>query len=377
MRPTRPRAIIVVPAIMLLLAASGRADAQSTVPAAPPPAIPVTTATVTRQDVPVIVRAIGTVQANQSVTVRARVDGTLDKVLFTEGQTVKPGDVLAQLDPRPYQAALDQAVAKKAADEAMLASARSDLMRYADLAKLQVESRQKLEQTQATMLQDMANVRGDDATIAMAQLNLDFTHITSPIAGRVGLRQADPGNFIRVGDSSTTVIATIAQIQPITVIFTLPQDTLPQVQAALRRGKLPVIAYTSDDKTKLSEGELVTMDSTIDAATGTIKLKALFTNQDEALWPGQFVNIRLKLDTLKNVPTVPSTAVEHGPTGLYVFVVRNDNQVALQPVELAQDDGQLAVLASGLNGNESVVVAGQSRLTNGSRVAANPVKPAS
>ncbi len=376
MRPTRPGAIFVVPAIVLLLVSGSGAHAQGTISAAEP-AIPVTTAPAKRQDVPVVVRAIGTVQANQAVTVRARVDGTLDKVFFTEGQYVKPGDLLAQLDPRPYQAALDQAAAKRAADEAMLVSARSDLVRYADLAKLQVESHQKLEQTQATMLQDMANVRGDDASIATAQLNLDFTHITSPISGRVGLRQADPGNFIRVADSNATVIVTIDQIQPITLIFTLPQDTLPQVQAAMRRGKLPVIVYTSDDKTKLSEGELLTMDSSIDAGTGTIKLKALFANTDEALWPGQFVNVRLQLDTLKNVPTVPSTAVEHGPTGLYVFVVRPNNVVALQPVELVQDDGQLAVLSSGLSGGELVVVAGQSRLMNGSRVAANPVKPAS
>ncbi len=367
----------VAPTLALLLVLAARAHAQAPSPVGEPPSVPVSVATVTRQNVPVIVRAIGTVQAFQSVTARARVDGTLDKVLFVEGQHVRPGDLLAQLDPRPYQAALDQVMAKKAADEAILASARSDLVRYADLAKAQVESRQKLEQIQATLLQDAANVRGDDANIAAAQLNLDFTRITSPIDGRVGLRQVDLGNFIRVADATTTSIVTIAQIQPISLLFTLPQDQLPQVQTAMRTGKLPVIAYSSDDKSRLSEGELLTMDSSIDATTGTIKLKAIFANKNEALWPGQFVNVRLQLDTLQNVPSIPSAAVQHGPNGLYVFAVKPDQTVALQPVELRQDDGELAVLANGLDAGQTVVVAGQSRLSSGTRVAITAAKTAS
>lgn len=373
MRTTRLRAIFAVQASVLAVLGAAPVLAQGT---APPGGVPVTTAVSTRQDVPVILGALGTVQPLQAVTVRARVDGTLDKVLFKEGQFVKPGDVLAQLDPRPYQAVLDQAVAKKAADEAAAASARSDLVRYAELANAQIASRQKLEQARAAVLQGEANVRGDEASIAAAQLNLGFTRITSPIAGRVGLRQVDPGNFIRVADPNTTGIVTITQIHPIALIFTLPQDSLPKVQAAARQGTLPVLAYSSDDKAKLADGQLLTMDSSIDASTGTIKLKAVFPNLDEALWPGQFVNVRLQTGTRHDVPTVPSAAVQRGPDGFYVYRVKPDQTVERQGVEVAQDDGTAAVLASGLTGGETVVVSGQSRLTNGSRVAASAPKPA-
>lgn len=372
MAPMWRCAILVVPAVALSLSRPLSAAAQSAAPV-----IPVTTASVTRADVPVVLRAIGTVQAFQAVTVRARVDGTLDKVFFTEGQYVQPGDLLAQLDPRPYQAILDQAAAKKAADQAMMQSSEADFVRYTELANTQVASRQKLEQTKAAVLQSAAVVRGDDAAIAAAQLNLDFTHITSPIEGRVGLRQADPGNFIRVADSNTTVIVSINQIHPISLIFTLPQDTLPKLQAAMRRGTLPVLAYSSDDKVKLSQGEVLTMDSAIDTTTGTIKLKAKFTNTDDALWPGQFVNVRVQLDERKNVPTIPSAGVQHGPDGLYAYVVKPDSTVALQPIQIDQDDGRIAVVASGLQGGEQVVVAGQSRLTNGTKVAVSAPKTAS
>ena len=373
MKPTRLHALFVVPAFLLALSVGVPARGQSS----QPPSIPVTTAVVAQQDVPVIVRAIGTVQALQTVTVRARVDGTLDQVLFNEGQQVKRGDLIAQLDSRPYQAILDQAIAKKAADEAMLVNARSDLVRYADLASSQVASRQKLDQTRAAVAQAEANVRGDDASIAAAQLNLGFTRIVAPIEGRVGLRQVDPGNFIRAADPSTTGIITITQIQPIALLFTLPQDLLPKVQGAMRRGKLPVVAFSSDDKTRLSEGELLTTESMIDISTGTIKLKAVFGNADEALWPGQFVNVRLQLDVKRNAVTVPTAAVLRGPDGLYAYVVKPDSTVARQPVELEQEDGQTAVVAQGLQAGDTVVVSGQSRLTNGSRVAANPLKPAS
>ena len=367
MRTTWPRALTVVRAVLLALAVGAPAFAQTS-PTGGTPAVPVTTALVTRRDVPVIVRAIGTVQPFQSVTLRARVDGTLDQVFFTEGQHVKPGDLLAQLDPRPYQAALDGALAKKAADEATLVNARADLVRYVDLAGSQVASRQRLDQARAAVAQAEANVRGDEASIAAAQLNLSFTRIVSPLEGRVGLRLVDPGNFIRVADNNATGIVTITQIQPIALVFTLPQDTLPQVQAAMRRGKMPVTAYSSDDKTRLSQGELLTIDSSIDVTTGTIKLKAVFGNPDDALWPGQFVNVRLQLDTRKNAPTLPASAVQRGPDGLYVYLVKPDSTVTRQVVEIEQDDGAAAVVARGLEGGETVVVSGQSRLTNGSRV---------
>jgi len=350
----------------------------ATAPAlAQPAGVPVTTTAPRRQDVPVVARSIGTVQALQSVVIRARVDGTLDRVLFTEGQLVHPGDVLAQLDPRPYQAILDQAVAKKASDVAVVASSRSDLQRYTDLAASQVASRQKLEQIRAGVAQAEAAVRGDDASIAAAQLNLGFTRITSPIEGRVGLRQLDAGNFIRAADPGTTGIVTVAQIHPISLVFTLPQDILPQVQAAMRRAKLPVAAYSSDDRTKLSEGELLTLDSSIDAATGTIKLKAVFANADDNLWPGQFVNVRMRLDLRGGALTLPSQTVQRGANGLYVYVVKPDGTALAQPIEVDQDDGHVAVIAKGLDGNERVVLAGQSRLANGARVSVTDEKPAS
>ena len=372
----RLRAALAVIVCTLLLGLPAHAQAPSGAPAGPPP-VPVTVAAVTKQDVPVQLRAIGTVQAYQTVLVRARVDGTLDGVFFTEGQRVKPGDLLAQLDPRPYQAALDQAVAKRASNEAMVTNARQELARYNELARDQIASRQKLDQTRSALAQAEASIRGDDATIAAAQLNLGFTRITSPIQGRVGLRLTDAGNFIRVADPGTTGIVSIAQIQPISVLFTLPQDVLPRVQVAMKAGKLPVMAYSADGKTLLSQGELLTMDSAIDAATGTIRLKSVFANADDALWPGQFVNVRMRLDTLKDVPTIPSAAVQRGPNGLYAYVLKPDNTVALQPIEIEQDDGQVAVVGKGLQGGESVVVAGQSRLANGSRVTAKPPAPAS
>jgi len=352
---------------------SASVHAQSSAPAG----VPVTVITPVRADVPVLARSIGTVQAFQSVVIRARVDGTLDKVLFTEGQQVKPGDVLAQLDPRPYQAALDQAIAKRTADEAMLANARGDLVRYADLAQSQVASRQRLDLQRANVAQAEANLRGGDALIAAAQLNLSFTQIKSPIEGRVGLRQLDPGNYIRTADPASTGIVTIAQIHPIALIYTLPQDALPQLQQAMRKGKLRVLAFSSDDRTKLSEGELSTIDNAIDASTGTIKLKAVFANMDDNLWPGQFVNVRTRLDTRRDAVTIPSTAVQRGPNGLYVYRVETDGTAALQPIDVDQDDGQTAVVAKGLSGNERVVVAGQSRLSIGARVVATEAKPAS
>ena len=354
-------------------AATHSATAQ---PAGPGAGVPVTTVVALTQDVPVQQRALGTVQAFQSVLVRARVDGTLDRVLFTEGQRVKPGDILAQLDPRPYQAVLDQAVARKAANEAMLANARQDLIRYNDLAASQVASRQKLDTSRTAVMQAEAAVRGDDASIAAAQLNLSFTRIASPIEGRVGLRQIDPGNYIRTADPNAAGLVTIAQLQPISLVFTLPQDALPKVQAAMKRGKLPVVAFSSDDRTQLSEGELLTMDSGIDITTGTIRLKATFANADDNLWPGQFVNVRMRLDVKKGVVTVPSAAVQRGANGLYVYTVKPDSTAAVQPIEVDQDDGRVAVVTKGLGAGDAVVVAGQSRLAPGVRVSATEQKPA-
>lgn len=345
--------------------------------AQPGQGVPVTVAPVVRRDVPVLARGIGTVQAWQTVVVRARVDGTLDQVLFTEGQEVKPGDLLAIIDPRPYQAALQQAQARKMASEAQLTAARQDLERYSELVRSQNASRQRLETARAASAQLEAALKGDDAAIATAALNLSFTQLTSPIEGRVGLRQIDPGNIVRGSDASGAGIVTVSQIRPIAVVFALPQDLLPKVQAAMRRGALPVLMYSSDDKTKLAEGELLTIDSAIDPATGTIRLKAAAANADSALWPGQFVNVRLQLDVRENVPTVPSAAIQRGVAGLYVYVAKPDGTVGVQRVEVEQDDGRMAVIRQGLDGAERVVIAGQSRLNDGARVAATEQKPAS
>jgi len=350
---------------------SGGATAQGS----PPSGVPVQATTSKRQDVPVLLRNIGTVQAWNSVQVRARVDGTLDTVFFKEGETVRRGAALALIDPRPYAAALALAQAKKTADEAQLVNAQRDLVRYSSLSRNDFASRQQVDTQAATVAQLEATIKGDVAAIDTAQLNLDFCHINSPLEGRVGLRQVDPGNQIHATD--TQPIVSITQIHPIAVIFTLPQDNLPQIQAAMARGSVPVLAATSDDTAVLSRGSLETIDNTIDATTGTIRLKAVFDNADDKLWPGQFVNARLQIDTLHDVVTVPTVAVQHGPDGLYAYVVKPDSTVAMQPVEVRQDDGQMAVIAKGLDGGIQVITNGASRLQNGTAVTVSPAKASS
>jgi multidrug efflux system membrane fusion protein len=322
---------------------------QAAAPSSPPPGVPVQVALTKRADVPVTLRNIGAVQAFQSVLIRARVDGTLDKVMFNEGQDVKAGDVIAQIDPRPYAATLAQAQAKKAADEANLANAERDLARYSSLASNSFASRQQVDTQLALVAQTQANIKGDDAAIDSARLNLQFTSITSPIDGRTGLRLVDAGNLIHATD--TTGIVTITQIRPIA------------------KGKLPVLAYTADDKQLLATGELLTTDNTIDQTTGTIRLKAVFANHESKLWPGQFINVRLTLGTLANALTVPSVAVQRGPSGLYVYAIKPDGTAGVQPVDVQQDDGQVAVISKGLDDGVQVVTSGQSRLQNGTRVA--------
>jgi multidrug efflux system membrane fusion protein len=323
-----------------------------------------------RQDVPVTLRNIGNVQSYQSVLVRARVDGTLDRVLFQEGQDVHAGDKLALIDPRPYAAALAQAQAKKAADEAMMANARLDLTRYSNLARSDFASRQQVDTQTAALAQDQANIAGDEAAIASAKLNLEFCTIVSPIDGRVGLRLVDAGNLIHAADA--TGIVTINQIHPIAVVFTLPQDSLAQVQAAMAHGAVTVTAYASDDRTKLADGRLLTFDNAIDTTTGTVKLKAEFANENDKLWPGQFVNVRVQTDMLHDAVTVPSVAVQRGPAGLYVYVIKPDSSVAMQPVTVQQDDGAIAVVARGLDAGAMVVTNGMSRLQEGTHVAVAP-----
>ena len=354
-------------ALFLLLAAPVGAQAQMS----PAASVPVSVAAVTRQDVPVLLRGLGLVQPYKSVLLRARVDGTLDHVNFVEGQEVKVGDLLAEIDPRPYQAALDQATAKKSGDDAQLTSARSDLIRYRNLANQEVASRQKVESVTAQAAGMEATLKGDAAAIDTARLNLEFTRITSPIDGRVGLRLVDPGNFIRSAEA--TGLVNITQTRPISVIFTLPQDQLPAILKAMAAkdaagAKVSVVASSGDDKTQLAQGELLTPDNAIDPATGTIRLKATFANADNALWPGQFVNARLLVDTRRNAVTVPTAAVQHGPAGLYIYVVKPDSTIERRDVAVLQESNGISVLAGGIDDGTRVVVAGHLRVQPGSLV---------
>lgn len=331
-----------------------------------PPAVPVSAAPVVRKDVPVFLRGLGTIQALQTVQLRSQVDGVLLKVPVTEGQDVKQGDVLAIIDPRPYKAALDAAMARKQQDEAQLVAAKADVTRYTSLAEKQVASQQVLEIAQAKAGQLTASIAMDQAQIDTAKLNLTWCYITAPFDGRVGLREIDPGNFIR--SAEVTPLLPLSQLRPISVTFTVPQDSLPSIQQALAAGKPPVTAFTGNDRTELDHGTLLTVDNAIDATTGTIKLKATFPNADYQLWPGQFVNVRLLLRTSDGVLTVPSAAVRHGQDQLYVYVVKPDQTVSRHVVEVARDDGVIAVVTKGLEEGQLAVTDGQSRLQDGTHV---------
>jgi multidrug efflux system membrane fusion protein len=343
--------------------------AQQPQPPSGPPLVPVSIARVTRQDVPIYLKGLGSVQAFNAVLVRARVDGTLTEFPVTEGQEVKQGDLIAVIDPRPYQAALDAAMAKKSQDDADFVNSKSDLARYTSLEQKSFASHQQVDTQQALVNHMTASIAGDNAAIEMAKLNLSYCFITSPIQGRVGLRQVDPGNLVHASDAAG--IVTITQIHPISALFTVPQDSLPTISVAMEKGKLPVIAFAADDKTQLDQGTLLTPDNAIDSSTGTIKLKATFPNPHNTLWPGQFINARLQLGTEQNALTVPSVGVQHGPVGLYTYVVGPDQSVARQPVEVGSDDGTLSVIAKGLTEGQQVVTEGQSRLQVGTKVAVN------
>jgi multidrug efflux system membrane fusion protein len=369
---------------LAVAAAFGHAGAQ-TAPATPSGAVPVTAIKVQKQDLPEYAQGIGTVQAYRSVLVRARVDGTLEKIAFREGQEVKPGDLLAEIDPRPYAAVLDQARAKLAGDQAQLANAKRDLARYSNLARTNFASRQQVDTQLALVDTDAANIQADEANIAAAALNLSFCRITSPIEGVVGLRLVDIGNLIHATD--TTGIVSITQIHPIALVFTLPQDQLPAVREAMEREltksgqqtgqfdqrvPLPVIALTSDGGKVLSHGHLLTPNNSIDTTTGTISLKAEFANTDNKLWPGQFVAAKLQLAVAHDAITLPPAAVQHGPDGLYVYVVKPDNAVEKQAVQVGYQDEQAMLITDGLTAGQTVVLSGQLRLQPGTRVDTNP-----
>src|SRR5271165_1764860 len=334
--------------------------------AVPPPAIPVSVAAAERRDVPIYLTGLGTVQAFNTVTVKTRVDGELVKVAFAEGQDVKAGDLLVQIDPRPFQATLDQAVAKKAQDEANLANAKLDLQRFADLATRNFAPQQQLDTQRATVTQLEAQIQGDRAAIDSAQTQLSYTTITSPLSGRTGIRLVDQGNIVHATDATGIVVVT--QLQPISVIFTLPESELAAVRSALKAGPVRIFAMSRDDNRQLAEGTLAVLDNQISQTTGTMRIKGTFPNQDGTLWPGEFLNIRLLARTSPNVVTVPSGALQRGPNGYYAYLVKPDSTVEARPLEVGQVSDGIAIIDDGVASGEQIVTAGQYRLQPGARV---------
>ena len=338
-------------------------------------AIPVVTAAAMTKDVPIYQDGLGTVQAFYTVTMKAFVDGPLLSVNIHEGQDVHKGDVLAQIDPRTYQAALDNAVAKKAQDEAQLANARLDLARYQKLVANNYTSAQQADTAKAQVAQFAALAQQDQAQIDTARTQLSYTTIIAPIDGRTGIRQVDPGNIVHASD--TTGLVVITQLQPISVLFTLPQQALPAVARAMAAGNAQVLAMQQAQGMQdanggaaqvLDIGTLTVLDNQVDPTTGTIKLKAMFPNPGRRLWPGGFVNVRLQTDIANDAVVVPPAAIQRGPRGPYVFVVGDDNIARRQTVTVGYEDVAASVVASGLNANQKVVIDGASRLSDGSNV---------
>ena len=328
-------------------------------------AVPVTIAPVEKTNFPVYLNGLGTVQGFNTVVVRTRVDGQIDKIAFKEGQLVNKGDLLVEIDPRPYQATLDQATAKKAQDEANLANANLDLQRYTKLGEF--ATRQQTDTQRSTVAQLTAQIAADDAAIFNAQTQFDYTAVKSPISGVAGLRQVDIGNIVNA--STQTGIVTIAQIEPIAVIFTAPEDQLPYINEAQSKQPLKVVALTTDGKKTLSEGTLSVVNNQVDTSSGTIRLKAVFDNKDHALWPGQSVSTRLLVTTLIDATVVPDDAVQHGSDGLYAFAVNSDNRAVLRKIKVSRSIDGRSVVDEGLTPGERVIVAGQYKVQPGSTVA--------
>jgi membrane fusion protein, multidrug efflux system len=332
--------------------------------AAQRPAIPVTVASVEKVDFPVYLTGLGTVQGFNTVQVRTRVDGQIIKIAFTEGQLVQEGDLLAEIDPRPFQAALDQAKAKKVQDEANLANANLDLQRYTKLGEF--ATRQQTDTQRSTVAQLTAQIAADDAAIANAQTQLDYTQIKSPITGVVGLRQVDVGNIVNA--VTQTGIVTVAQIEPISVIFTAPEDQLPYISEGQKVAPLKVIAITTDGKKPLAEGKLAVINNQVDTTSGTIRLKAVFDNKGHTLWPGQSVSTRLLMKTLKDAAVVPDDAIQHGNQGLYAYTVTQDNKAEFHKVKVSFSIDGRSVVDEGLTLGQRVITGGQFKVQPGSLV---------
>jgi len=336
--------------------------------------VPVLLAPAARADVPVYLETVGTVKALNTVTVRPQVDGKLLAVGFKEGEIVKRGDVLARIDPTTYQAQLDQAIAKKAQDEAQLANAKIDLARYEKLAATNAINKQQADTQRALVAQNTAQVQSDQAAIDSARATLSYTTIIAPLTGRTGVRMVDEGNIVHASDANSAVVV-ITQMQPISVQFSLPQQDLARVNDAFAKAPLAVDAQRSDNDAVIDSGKLTVVDNQVDTTTGTVKLKAEFPNAQTQLWPGQFVNVRLLLDTLKDVVVIPTGAVQRGPNGTFVYVVGDDNKAKMRPVAVERQNETQAVIKSGVAPPEKVVTTGFARLSDGSEVAIGSANP--
>ena len=342
--------------------------------AATPAPVPVTVTKALAKDMPVYFDGLGNVQAYNTVSIKAQVNGVLIDLPAKEGAEVKKGDIIARIDPSPYQASLDQALAQRAEDLASLQSAQLDLDRYTRLAKSSYAPVQQVDDQRAVVGKDQAVIQADNAMIETAKINLGYATIRAPFDGRVGLYLIDVGNLVQA--NGTSPILTVTQDKPIAVVFTLPEDQLPQVQDARAKGPLAVLVTDKDSGAPIATGTLLTPDNTIAMSTGTIALKARFANDDDHLWPGQFVNTRLQVKTLPNAVTVPSIAVQHGPDGLFVFLVKPDNSVVQTPVTVSYQDSGTSVISKGVSAGDDVVVSGQSRLSPGTKVQGKTVDAA-
>jgi multidrug efflux system membrane fusion protein len=340
--------------------------------AAPP--VPVVATTAGQRDVPIYYDALGTVMALNTVAIRAQVTGQIVSIDFRQGQDVHKGDVLAKIDPAPFQAALDQAVAKKGQDQATLIDAQKDLQRFKTLVVKDAETQQNVDSQQAKVDQTKAMIDADQGAVEAAQTQLDYTTIVAPIDGVVGFRQIDIGNIIHTSDANPLTVLT--QIKPCVAIFTLPQDDLGPVREAMLGGSVEVLAFDQNNAVQLAQGHLLLIDNQIDQSTSTIRLKAEFANQDERLWPGEFVHVHMLITTRKNAVTIPPVAVQRGPDGLYVWVIKPDNTVAQRPIDAQTVDDKTTIVAKGLAVGERIVLDGQSRLDDGTRVNIRPAPAA-
>ena len=375
----RRRAIFLISAsvalIVVVIATHWLLPPRTKTPPTTRPSVPVSISVVTRQNVPVDLTGLGAVQASLTVGIRPQVDGTLQDVLFTEGQDVKKGEVLAKIDPRLFKAALDQARGKKAQDAALLVSAEKDLTRYKTLALSDSIARQTVDHQQATVDQLKASIAADEAAIDTAQTQLDYTSIRAPSDGRIGIRSIDPGNVVHVSDAQPIVI--LMRIRPSAVLFTLPARFLDDVRSALAHGPVVVTAFDQNNRRALSAGKLLLVDDAIDPATDTMRLKAIFPNDDERLWPGEFVNARLSLKTLSDALVIPSTAVQRGPQGLFAWIVTPKDTAEPRPIKVGPTTGDLTVVTSGLSDGERVVTDGQFKLKRDARVQVRGTSPRS